>query len=201
MRVLLDTNVILDALLNRQPFVAEAQQILQAVDRAQVSAYLTATTITDIFYLARKALGKGPTIKAINFCLDTFQICAVDKQTLQTAAKLKGNDFEDNLQIACAIASGLDAIVTRDKADFKTAAITVMEPAELLSRLSSSSSGATGSAGVTILATGYAVCAPRSRRRPDPAASGRFPRLHATAQHRGWFFAPNQNVGIGIPCQ
>jgi predicted nucleic acid-binding protein len=47
MRVLLDTNIVLDALLNRQPFVAEAQQILQANDQALVSGYITATTITD----------------------------------------------------------------------------------------------------------------------------------------------------------
>lgn len=146
MRVLLDTNVILDALLNRQPFVAEARQILQAVEQAQVSAYLTATTITDIFYLARKALGRESTLRAISFCLETFQICAVDRQTLETAANLEGNDFEDNLQIACALASSLDAIVTRDKAGFQTTAITVMEPAELLSQLSSSSGGTTGSA-------------------------------------------------------
>jgi predicted nucleic acid-binding protein len=145
MRVLLDTNIILDALLNRQPFVTEAQQILQANGAARVSAYITATTITDIFYLARKALGTQTTIEAIKLCLSTFQICTVDKQTLETATKLEGSDFEDNLQIACALASGLDAIVTRNKADFKTAAIAVIEPAELLSQLPPSSVGTTGS--------------------------------------------------------
>ena len=131
MRVLLDTNVVLDALLNRQPFVAEAQQILRANDQERVSAYNTATTVTDIFYLARKALGIEPTMKAIRLCLDTLEICAVDSQTLEAAIKLEGSDFEDNLQIACAIASNLDAIVTRNKADFKTTAIPVIEPAEL----------------------------------------------------------------------
>jgi predicted nucleic acid-binding protein len=144
MRVLLDTNIILDALLNRQPFVAEAQQILQANDQARVSAYVTATTITDIFYLARKALGTEATLKAIELCLTAFQVCTVDIQTLETAIKLEGKDFEDNLQIACALASGLDAIITRNKADFKTTTVAIMEPAELLSQLTPSPAGAAG---------------------------------------------------------
>jgi hypothetical protein len=59
--------------------------------------------------------------------------------------KLEGSDFEDNLQIACALASGLYAIITRNKADFKTAAMAVIEPAELLSQLPPSSAGTTGS--------------------------------------------------------
>ncbi len=83
-------------------------------------------------------------MKAIKLCLDSFQICTVDKQTLERATDLEGNDFEDNLQIACALSSGLDAIVTRNKADFKTAAIAVMEPAELLRQLPPTSAGTPG---------------------------------------------------------
>jgi hypothetical protein len=84
-------------------------------------------------------------MKAIKLCLDSFQICSVDKQTLERATEFEGNDFEDNLQIACALASGLDAIVTRNKADFKTAAIAVIEPAELLRQIPPSSAGRAGS--------------------------------------------------------
>jgi predicted nucleic acid-binding protein len=151
-RVLLDTNVVLDVLLNRQPFVAEAKQIWQAHDQGLITAYLTATTITDIYYLSRKALGSDQALKAIKLCLDTFQICKVDDQALQTALSWHGTDFEDNLQIACALAEGLDKIVTRNVAHFKTTGIGVMEPADFVSNILTS--GQTGPSGPVIPSAG-----------------------------------------------
>jgi len=144
-RVLLDTNIVLDVLLERLPFVEDAKKVWQAIDEGQVTAYLAASIVTDVFYIVRKQVGLEKAHKSVEICLNTFEFCAIDRGTIKVAATLPGSDFEDNVLIACALATDLDAIVTRDKADFKTAAITVMEPAEFLSRLSTSSSGATGS--------------------------------------------------------
>ena len=134
MRVLLDTNILLDVLLNREPWVNEARQIWLNNDTGQLDAYSTASTLTDIFYVARRIAGLEKARAAIRICLDAFAICPVDRMALEQAAALSGNDFEDNLQIVCARINGLDAIVTRDKAGFSTTSPLILSPSELLAR-------------------------------------------------------------------
>lgn len=135
MRVLLDTNVVLDVLLNRQPWVKDAAAVWQANDDGRIMAYLTASTFTDIFYIARKVTDIAGARQAVRTCLEAFEICDVTRHTLQLAETLPGNDFEDNLQIACATLQNLDAIVTRDKAGFQSLSMAVFEPADLLTKL------------------------------------------------------------------
>jgi predicted nucleic acid-binding protein len=135
MRVLLDTNVVLDVLLNRQPWVNDAAAVWQANDDGRVIVYLAASTFTDIFYIARKAAGVSAARQAIRTCLEAFEICEVTRHTLQQAESLSGSDFEDNLQIACATLQNMDAIITRDKAGFQNLNISVFAPAEFLTQL------------------------------------------------------------------
>lgn len=136
MRVLIDTNVVLDVLLARDPWRAEARAIWQATEDGKLESYLAATTLTNIFYLARK-LPPGPAkaLEAVKDCLTTFAICPVDRHVLELAMALPGSDFEDNVQLACAQAAGLGTIVTRDPAGFAGALIPVVSPAELLEQL------------------------------------------------------------------
>ena len=70
-------------------------------------AYLTASTFTDIFYIARKVASIAGARQAVRTCLEAFEICDVTHHTLQLAETLSGNDFEDNLQIACATLQNL----------------------------------------------------------------------------------------------
>ncbi len=145
MRVLLDTNVVLDVLLERPPFVEDAKKIWQTIEDGQLTGYLAASIITDIFYIVRKQVGLERAHKSVEICLDTFELCTVDRGIIKLAATLPGSDFEDNVLSACALSEDLDAIVTRNTADFNTEGIAVFEPAELLSQLPPSSSGTTGS--------------------------------------------------------
>ncbi len=135
MKILLDTNVILDVLLNRQPFVLNAQRVWQACEEGRIDGYVAATSITNIHYLARKIGGIVDAEAAVQACLNTFQICTVDRRILEAAMSLPGNDYEDNVQAACAAVTGLDAIVTRDKQGFKNANILILPPADLLQKL------------------------------------------------------------------
>jgi len=114
-RVMLDTNIVLDVLLERSPFVEDAKKVWQSIEEGQLTGYLAASTVTDIFYIVRKQVGLERAHKSVQICLDTFELCAVDKGTIKLAATLRGSDFEDNVLIACALAVGLDAIVTRKK--------------------------------------------------------------------------------------
>lgn len=137
MQVLFDTNVVLDALLNRAPWGADAAACWKASDEGRIMGCLTASTLTDIFYISRRLKGIDIAQDAIRICLDAFAICLVDRQSLEHAIDLPSDDFEDNLQIACATLAGLDAIVTRDKKGFQGSTITVLTPTELLTQLNS----------------------------------------------------------------
>jgi predicted nucleic acid-binding protein len=133
--VLFDTNVVLDVLLKRSPWDVDAAVCWQASDDGKITGCLVASTLTDIFYIARKQKGLTGARDAVRVCLDAFAICVVDRQALELAVDLPGNDFEDNLQIACATLASLDLILTRDKNGFKDATIPVLSPDELVIQL------------------------------------------------------------------
>jgi predicted nucleic acid-binding protein len=134
-RVLLDTNILLDVLLLREPWIRQASAIWQANDDGKIVCYVNASTITDVYYIARRAAGSDAAQEAVDPCLKSFEICTVDRKALEQALQLPGNDFEDNLQIVCAATSGLEAIVTRDHSGFQAATIPVLSPDEFLATL------------------------------------------------------------------
>ena len=135
MRVLLDTNVVLDVLLKRDPWQAEASALWQAVDGGQLTAYLPASAVTDIFYVARKLTDIVRARQSVQVCLDAFTIATVDRAVLERAQVLSGSDYQDNVQIACAELNELDAIVTRDPDDYEGSPSAVWSPAQCLANL------------------------------------------------------------------
>ncbi len=135
MRVLLDTNVLLDHLLGRAPWAVDAAGIWQAVDDQRLDGFVAATTITNIFYITRRHAGLQVAHAAVRTCLSAFEIITVDHAVLTRAANLPGNDFEDNVQIICAITASLDAIITRDPQGFRVATVPVLSPADALAQL------------------------------------------------------------------
>lgn len=138
MRILVDTNIVLDIFLNRQPFAEEANALLRTIATYQVTGYVCASSLTDIFYIARRQTGSvNQGRQAIEMTLRLFQICLVDRSILETAFNSELTDFEDAVQITCAVAQRLDAIVTRNPRDFQTTLIPVVSIANLLQQLNS----------------------------------------------------------------
>lgn len=135
MRVLLDTNVLLDALLDREPWAADASLVWAACDEGRLGGTILASTLTDIFYIARKQVDVSTAQLAVGLCLQVFEVCPVDRTALEHAVTLPGDDFEDNVQIACAVIAGVDAIVTRDTAGFAHSPVIVLTPAALAAQL------------------------------------------------------------------
>lgn len=135
LRVLWDTNVVLDVLLKREPWLADGQALWQAVDDERLVAYLPASAVTDIFYVARRLTDLTRARQAVQVCLDAFEIATVDRGTLERAQVLSGLDFEDNVQVACAELNELDAIVTRDPSDFEGSPIPIWSPSECRRRI------------------------------------------------------------------
>lgn len=139
MKVLIDANVILDVLLNRSLWVTDSQAVWEANHRQQIQGHIVATTVTNLFYIARKLVGQPLAIQGVRDCLAAFDVVPVDQTILDDAAALPGSDFEDNVTIRCAVRSGMDAIVTRNLADFSDSPVPAFSPAELLSRIQAKS--------------------------------------------------------------
>jgi len=134
-RVLIDTNIILDFLLQREPFFQNADLLFQEIDSGRVVGYVTATTLTDIFYVARRQTGSIEQARqAILETLTAMVICPVNRAILESAFASNLTDFEDAVQIACAVAQGLDAVTTRDT-DFSSTLISVLTVEEVLQQL------------------------------------------------------------------
>jgi predicted nucleic acid-binding protein len=135
MEVLIDTNIALDWLLRREPRFSEQRQLWQALDAQRVMGYMPASSVTDVFYIARRLVRVAAALAAVQSCLAAFRIIMVDRETLVDALALFGSDFEDNVQIICALSASLDAIVTRDEDGFGGSPVRVLRPAELIARL------------------------------------------------------------------
>ena len=135
MRVLLDTNVLLDLLLQRDPWAAEAEAIRLADTEGDLAIHVSASSLTDVFYVSRRLAGRDRAWGAIRLCLDQFRVVAVGGAELQAASGFAGEDFEDNLQIAVAVAAGLECIVTRDLSGFGHSPVPALQPADLLAKL------------------------------------------------------------------
>lgn len=135
MRVLFDANVILDALLARQPFAADATQLMAMAERKIIDGLLCATTVTTLYYILAKATSDAVARSRITGLLGLYDSAAVNRSVLQSALHLSFYDYEDAVLHEAAQLAGADAIVTRNGRDFRQATLRIYSPAELLAAL------------------------------------------------------------------
>jgi predicted nucleic acid-binding protein len=137
MRALLDTDVILDAILARAPFALAAAELLDLNEQGLFEAYISSITPVNIFYITRKAKSDAQRRQAISQLLQIVRVCPITHDVLARALVLPFNDYEDAVQHERAVASGLDAIVTRNLGDYKNATLRVFAPDDFLQHLKS----------------------------------------------------------------
>ena len=135
MRILFDTNVILDALLYRQPFAIAASRLVQHVEQGRLDGILCATSVPTMYYLMSKAIGETQARSFLPVLLDTFEIAPVGISLLTDALTPDFADYEDSVIHEAAKRMYADGIVTRNQRDFRNAAIRIYAPEELLSAL------------------------------------------------------------------
>lgn len=133
-RLLIDANVVLDVLLGRSPWNAEAQVLFDRVASGAVVGLVAAHTLTTIHYLVERAKGRATARATVRDLLALFEVASVGREELQRAQTLGTGDFEDAVQVAAAISAGADCIVTRDRAGFRGSPIAVLTPSELVAR-------------------------------------------------------------------
>ncbi|MGI8641530.1 MAG: PIN domain-containing protein [Pyrinomonadaceae bacterium] len=132
MRILLDNDVVLDFVLEREPFFADAEMIFQYLDNGDIECYVSAITPINVFYTTRKLRDKDIALQAVKDLLVAVKVCRTDKLVLQTAFTLNFTDYEDAVQCASALAENRDAIVTRNAKDYKNSSVKFYSPTDFL---------------------------------------------------------------------
>lgn len=133
MKILVDTNIVLDVMLKREPFYKSSLEILGLSKRDDIEEYVSASAITDIYYLAYRQLkDKGMVKKLMKKLLTVVSVASVSEQEIENALSLEWNDFEDSVQYSVAFLQEMEGIVTRNPNDYKEAKIKIWKPEELL---------------------------------------------------------------------
>ena len=133
MRVMIDTNILLDVLIHRDEFYNNSKAVLSLCEERTIQGFTSASAITDIFYITRKALGSvEETYKVISSILNIVRVLTVTNDDVLNAFQVNAKDFEDCLMATCARSNKCDGIVTRNKKDFLSFGVTLFSPEELL---------------------------------------------------------------------
>jgi predicted nucleic acid-binding protein len=136
MKVLIDTNVILDFLLRREPYYQSAAQVNILSEKGYIRSYISASAVTDIFYVAKKELkSKDTAIELINNLLKTIRVASVTERDIHEALSLNWDDFEDSVQYITGKSISVDHIITRNPKDFTGSQIGVISPEVFLDKL------------------------------------------------------------------
>lgn len=136
MRVLIDTCIIIDALQSRIPFAEAAQKIFLSSANKKFEGYITAKSVTDIYYLTHRLTHSDmETRKILSKLFMLFHLLDTTSLDCRKAISSEMNDYEDAIMVETAVRSGMDCIVTRNIKDYSKAAVNVLDPLAFLKLL------------------------------------------------------------------
>lgn len=135
MKVLIDTNVILDVLCNRSDFIEDSLKIWKLCEVKKIEGYISALSIPNIVYILRKELIPQKTMEIISRLMTIFEVVELKPSDLKNAAEMCLTDYEDAVQMCCAKRIKVNYIVTRNVRDFKESIVPAFKPNELLDRI------------------------------------------------------------------
>jgi len=135
MRLLIDGNIILDVLQNREPHIVDSAKIWKLCETDQAEGYVSALTFSNLVYIMRKELSPEKINEVFKSLGLIFRFTDLTVSDLAKAAEQQWDDFEDALQAATAERIHADNIITRNVKDFKKSKIVAFTPTEFLARL------------------------------------------------------------------
>lgn len=138
MRVLFDTNVVLDALLERKPWDEAAVVLFDKVESGEIVGHLGATTLTTVYYIASHNKGVDAANTMMRDLLRLFEVAPVNRAVLEGALDLGFVDFEDAVLHEAGRAVGADALTTRNSKHFSKSTLRVYAPDALVAALEES---------------------------------------------------------------
>jgi predicted nucleic acid-binding protein len=133
MKVLLDTNIVIDYALERQPFWQNSEQIFLFLQQGRFVGYISASTVSDLYYIIRKQRGHSWTLNFLERLVKFCPVATVDRAVITAAFAANFKDFEDAIQYSTAVTSHMDAIATRNPSDFTSASgLQILTPDQLI---------------------------------------------------------------------
>jgi predicted nucleic acid-binding protein len=131
-----DTNVLIDVLLERQPFVADSRRVWFLAERGRIRGLVSALSFPNVHYVVRATRGTAAAMEMMAMLRGSFGVAPCDAQILDQAMDSDLSDFEDAIQYFSALRAGADCILTRNTGDFpRRPAIPVVSPREFLAQL------------------------------------------------------------------
>ena len=135
MKVLFDSNILIDVILHRGEFFAESRAAMLLIEEKIFKGYVSASAITDIYYIVRKELkDSAEALETIKQLLRILKVTKVNQKSINMAVRLEWKDFEDSVQYCAARCCGVKCILTRDKEGFSESAIPVLSPKEFFQK-------------------------------------------------------------------
>ena len=132
-KILIDTNVLLDYLLEREPFFEDAKGVILSCVEGNVKGCIAAHSIPNMFFILRKDYDSNERREILLNLCEIFDVEGIDKAKLLSGlANEDFTDFEDCLQMECAKSYGADYIVTRNVADYSVSEVKAIQPKEYL---------------------------------------------------------------------
>lgn len=138
MRILIDTNIILDVLLKREPFYENAANVLKATENSDIKEFVSASAITDIYYIAYKTLRDKAKVKELlKSILRIVSVAGISAEDIYRSLELDWNDFEDSIQYSSAVGNDMDGLITRNVKDYSLAELPIWTPEAFLEIIAS----------------------------------------------------------------
>jgi len=135
--ILIDINILLDVLQQREPFFDASARLLAMVETGHIKGYIAAHSVTTLFYLIQKDRSSAQARASITGLLQFLAIAPVDHNTIEQALNLDYSDFEDAIQMISALHCQAEYLITRNVADYQPALLPVMQPVDFLGTIES----------------------------------------------------------------
>lgn len=133
MKLLIDTNIVLDVLLKRDPFYQNAVNVMNLAQYNDIQEYVSASTVTDIYYIAyRQVKDRKLVLDLIKRLLMVVSVATVSEQEIRNALEVEWKDFEDAVQYSVALLNEMEGLITRNPKDYDGANINIWSPEQIL---------------------------------------------------------------------
>jgi predicted nucleic acid-binding protein len=132
MKALIDTNIIIDWLAVREPFAKTSKEIVRLAEKGIIEGIISASSVTDIFYIQNKDKGYEKALNEIRQILTIFEIADTTEAILLRALESGNHDFEDAVQAETARKAAAEYIITRNTPDFTTSSVVSISPEDFL---------------------------------------------------------------------
>ena len=140
MKVVIDTNIVLDVVGSRQPFFVQSHAVMQLVAEGKVGGAITANTVTDIYYVLRKHLDNQVLKAALRGLMELVEVLDVNGEECLAALDIPMKDYEDALLTCCAKNWKADYIITRNRKDFVSSPVKAISPDNFLKKATAATS-------------------------------------------------------------